>query len=78
MSVPIVGGQIHLTSFGITQGITIAPFTRGAKHMSSKKLDIRLVDIESGEVMAQYVGTNASAKRMIKEYAIYGYYLEAR
>jgi hypothetical protein len=78
MSVPIAGGQILLTSFGITQGITIAPFTRRARHMSSKKLEIRLVDIESGEVMAQYVGTNASAKRMIKEYAIYGYYLEAR
>jgi len=46
--------------------------------MSTKKLEIRLVDIETGQTMAQYVGTNASAKRMIKEYAIYGYYLEQR
>jgi hypothetical protein len=78
MSVAIVVGQIRLTSFGITQGRIIAPFTKRARHMSNKKLEIRLVDIETGQTMAQYVGTNASAKRMIKEYAIYGYYLEQR
>jgi hypothetical protein len=44
--------------------------------MSRTKRDIRLIDIESGEVMAQFYGTEASAKRMIKEYKIYGYYLE--
>jgi len=78
MSVAIVVGQIHLTTFGITQGRTIAHFIKRARRMSNKKLEIRLVDIETGQVMAQYVGTNASAKRMIKEYAIYGYYLEQR
>jgi hypothetical protein len=46
--------------------------------MSNKKLDIRLVDVESQEVIAQYFGTLASAKRMIKEYKIYGYYLEVK
>ena len=42
----------------------------------AKKLDIKLVNIETGETVATYLGTEASAKRMIKEYAIYGYYLE--
>lgn len=46
--------------------------------MSNKKEEIRLVDIETGETMVQYIGTQASAKRMIKEYKIYGYYLEAK
>lgn len=44
--------------------------------MSRTNLEIRLVDIETQNLVAQYVGTNASAKRLIKEYAIYGYYLE--
>jgi hypothetical protein len=46
--------------------------------MSRTKRDIKLVDIESGEVMVQFYGTEASAKRMIKEYKIYGYYLEEK
>jgi hypothetical protein len=45
--------------------------------MSSRaKRDISLRDIESGEVVARYVGTEASAKRIIKQYAIFGYYLD--
>ena len=46
--------------------------------MSRAKTEIKLVDIETNEVMAQYVGTEASANRMIKEYKIYGYYLERK
>lgn len=42
------------------------------------KRDIRLVDIESGATVASYYGTDASAKRMIKEYARFGYYLESK
>lgn len=43
---------------------------------SRTKRDILLRDIESGEIVARYVGTEASGKRMIKQYAIFGYYLD--
>ena len=43
---------------------------------SRAKRDILLRDRETGEVVARYVGTEASAKRMIKQYAIFGYYLD--
>jgi hypothetical protein len=46
--------------------------------MSRTKREIKLVDIENGAIVAQFYGTEASAKRMIKEYKIYGYYLEAK
>ena len=43
---------------------------------SRAKRDISLTDRETGEVIARYVGTEASAKRMVKQYAVFGYYLD--
>ena len=43
---------------------------------SRAKRDISLRDRETGEVVARYVGTEASAKRMVKQYEIFGYYLD--
>jgi hypothetical protein len=45
---------------------------------SRKKVSTCLVDIETGEELVYADLTPASAKRMIKEYAIYGIYAEVK
>lgn len=43
----------------------------------NKRQFMRLVDIETREVVAECELTPAGAKRMIKLYAQFGYYIEA-
>jgi hypothetical protein len=45
--------------------------------MNRKKAFIRLVDIETRECVAAAELTPAAAKRLIKHYAQFGYYLQA-
>jgi len=42
-----------------------------------KKTHIKLVDIETSEVMGEADLTPAAVKRLIKHYAQFGYYLKA-
>lgn len=43
----------------------------------NKKSHVKLVDIETRDVMAEADLTPAAAKRLIKHYRVFGYYLEA-
>lgn len=45
--------------------------------MSNKKTHTRLIDIETGELIGEADLTPATAKRLIKYYATFGYYLKA-
>lgn len=45
--------------------------------MSNKKAFTRLINIETREVMGECELTPAAAKRLIKHYAQFGYYVEA-
>jgi hypothetical protein len=45
--------------------------------MSNKKTFTRLVNIETGETMGEGEITPAAAKRLIKHYRAFGFYLEA-
>ena len=45
--------------------------------MSNKKTHVRLVDIETREVVGEGDLTPAAVKRLIKHYRVFGYYLEA-
>ncbi len=45
--------------------------------MSNKKTHIKLVDIETREVVGECELTPAAAKRLVKHYATFGYYVEA-
>jgi hypothetical protein len=43
----------------------------------NKKSHVKLVDIETREVIGEADLTPAAAKRLIKHYRVFGYYLEA-
>jgi hypothetical protein len=43
----------------------------------NKKTHVKLVDIETREVIGEADLTPAAAKRLIKHYRVFGYYLEA-
>lgn len=45
--------------------------------MSNKKTHVKLVDIETREVVGEGELTPAATKRLIKHYRVFGYYLEA-
>jgi hypothetical protein len=43
----------------------------------NKKTHTKLIDIETREIVAEADLTPAAAKRLIKHYRVFGYYLEA-
>lgn len=45
--------------------------------MSNKKTFTRLVDIQTRECVAAAELTPAAVKRLVKHYAVFGYYVEA-
>jgi hypothetical protein len=45
--------------------------------MSNKKTRIKLIDIETREIVGEADLTPAAAKRLIKHYAQFGYYVQA-
>lgn len=45
--------------------------------MSNKKTFTRLVNIETGETVGECELTQAAAKRLVKHYAAFGYYVQA-